>query len=285
MNRRRGVALLTVLWLLTLLSAVGAGALAVARQGASTSRNRILLLRGAWAREACAEILLARHLEPRKAERDTVELGRGTWCRATVEDAGGRFDLNHAPAEVLRRLIGSDSLADALLDWRDPDDLPRAAGAEAQWYLAQGRRPPRNGPLAGVGELRLVRGFDRRAIGRLDSLLTVRGAPQVDINAAPVPVLAALPGLGPEAVALVLRRRAAGQPVRSSDELLASLSPDALALLTSRFQDYSTLAGYAPSRVMIRVEGGVRGAAPVSAARLTAVPLPGRLAVIRREAE
>ena len=42
---RRGFALLTVLWLVAALSAVGAAALAVARIGAGASRNRIALVR------------------------------------------------------------------------------------------------------------------------------------------------------------------------------------------------------------------------------------------------
>lgn len=188
-------------------------------------------------------------------------------------------------AELLLPVLGSDSLTDAVLDWRDPDDVPRPAGAEAEWYQARGQRPPRNGPLASVAELALVRGFGGSSVARLDSVLTVRGAAHLDVNAAPATVLAALPGYGPEAVALVLRRRASGRLIASSDELLSLLSPEGRALLLSRYQDYAVLVGYAPSRIVLRVEGGVRGAAPVSTARLTAVPLPNRLAVIRREAE
>ncbi|MGH7527119.1 MAG: general secretion pathway protein GspK [Gemmatimonadales bacterium] len=283
---RWGFALLTVLWLLVTLTAVGAAALAVARLGAGASRNRIALMRGAWAREACAEILLARY--PQRgvvAGLDTTDLGRGTWCRATVEDASARLDLNRAPREILRALLGSDSLTDALLDWRDSDGAPRENGAEAEWYRAQGRRLPRNGPLADVAELGFVRGFDGARMAALRPDVTVRGAGQIDVNAAAPAVLATLPAFGAEAVGLVVRRRERGLPVRSGDELLSLLSPSARQTLLSRYQDYSLQAGYSPLRVVVRIEGGVRGAAPVSAARLTVVPLPERLAVIRREVE
>ena len=58
---RRGFALLAVLWALTALSVLGGVALVVARTGSQTTRNRVLLARAAWAREACVEILLARY--------------------------------------------------------------------------------------------------------------------------------------------------------------------------------------------------------------------------------
>ncbi len=283
---RRGFALLTVLWLLTALSAVGAVWLAVGRLGGDVSRNRILLLRAGWAREACAEILLARYAEwGVVADLDTTALGRGTWCRVTVEDAAGKLDLNRAPREMLLALLGSDSLTDALLDWRDSDDAPRQHGAEAEWYRSQGRRGPRNGPLADVGELEFVRGFDRTDVASLRGLVTARGAEQIDVNAAPGAVLGALPGLGAEAVSLILRHREAGRPVRSSDELLSLLSPSARQALLARYQEYSLRAGYRPPRIIVRVEGGIGGTGPVSVARLTVVPVPERLAVIRRETE
>jgi type II secretory pathway component PulK len=283
---RRGFALLTVLWLLAALSALGAATLARARLGATASGNRIVLTRAAWAREACAEILLARYAaHPSMSGLDTTDLGQGVWCRASVEDAASRADLNYAPENLLRALIGSDSLTDALLDWRDPDDTPRPHGAELNWYEEHGGRRPRNGPLAAVEELLLVRGFDSVGVAKLGAVLTVRGAARIDVNSAPPALLSALPGIGPEAVDWLLKRRAAGRSVVSTDELLAFLSPDGRRTLLSRFQDYSFMAAYAPAQVVFHLEGGIHGRTAVSASRITAIPLPSRLAVIRREVQ
>ena len=58
---RRGFALLAVLWTLTAITMLTGAAMAVARLGSATTRNRVLLTRAAWAREACAEILQARY--------------------------------------------------------------------------------------------------------------------------------------------------------------------------------------------------------------------------------
>ena len=105
--------MLAVLWVLTALSVLGGVALAVARAGSQTTRNRILLVRAGWAREACGEILLARYAQnPAVRAVDSVDLGRGVWCRATLEDPKhpGRMkdawtaDGDHPSVEGYRRL-------------------------------------------------------------------------------------------------------------------------------------------------------------------------------------
>src|SRR5438309_1525238 len=60
---RRGFALLAVLWTLTAITMLTGAAMAVARLGSTTTRNRVLLARAAWAREACGEILQARYAQ------------------------------------------------------------------------------------------------------------------------------------------------------------------------------------------------------------------------------
>jgi general secretion pathway protein K len=286
---RRGFALLTVLWLIAGLGAITAASLALARVGAGVSRNRILLIRAAWARNACEEILLARYAERRRVgPLDSTDLGGGVWCAAAVEEAGTRLDLNRAAPEALGQLLGNDSLADALLDWRDPDDVSRPHGAEREWYAGRGRRTPRNGPFADPAELRWVRGFDSATVQRLEPLLTTSGEVTVDLNAAPAAVLASLPGLDAQAVAMILGRRAS-VPWQSSDELLALLSHQSRATLLNRYQEfaghaaYGRSAAYGPSRVVLRVHGAAGRPALVAGERLTVIPVPGRLAVIRRE--
>jgi general secretion pathway protein K len=280
---RRGFALLTVLWLVAGLSAITASALALARVGADASRNRILLVRAAWARNACEEILLAHYAERgRVAPVDSTDLGGGVWCDGAIEEAGTRLDLNHATPEALHALLDRDSLADALLDWRDPDDVPWPRGAEREWYATHGRRPPRNGPFADAAELRLVRGFDSATVRRLEPLLTVSGEVQLDLNTAPAALIASLPGLDPAAVAMILARRVAA-PFRSTDELLSLLPQRSRAGLLGRYQEFTSSAAYEPGRVLFRVRGAAGRPVLVSSERLTVVPVPSRLAVVRRE--
>jgi general secretion pathway protein K len=284
--RRNGFALLTVLWLIAALSGIVAGALLVTRLGATTSRNRILLSRGWWARESCAEILLARYASGQDVRLlDTLDLGRGSWCRAQVEDWASKLDLNVASAEALESVIGSDSLVEALLDWRDADEIPRPQGAEADWYRAHARRLPRNGPLADIAELRLVRGFDSAEVERLRPLLGVGGGGRLDLNSVRPELLQVIPGMSAEAVEAVLRRRLGARQIASTDELLSMLSPAARGQLLGRYQEFSAVALYSPATLVAQVEGGVRGGRPVSRERITFVPVAGRLAVVRRETE
>ncbi len=90
--------------------------------------------------------------------------------RYGLEDESARLNLNTlayldklSPGYghgLLMKLPGmTDDIADAILDWLDPDDEPREFGAEKDYY--SGMTPPyapKNGPLDSVEELLLVRG-------------------------------------------------------------------------------------------------------------------------------
>ena len=122
---RRGFALLAVLWTLVAVAAVSGVAIAAARIGSLVTRNRVLLTRAAWAREACAEILLARYAQGQNRGLDPVDLGRGAWCDAALEDPASKLNVNLADSaalETVLRLVvrdgNLDSLTDALLTRR-----------------------------------------------------------------------------------------------------------------------------------------------------------------------
>ena len=54
----------------------------------------------------------------------------------------------------------ADEISDAILDWRDEDDLHRLNGVESDYYLGLNPAyPARNGPFFSVEELLLVRGI------------------------------------------------------------------------------------------------------------------------------
>jgi general secretion pathway protein K len=283
---RRGFALLTALWLVVALSALAATGLLLVRDDLAASRNRIVLLRAGWAREACADILVARFRPDRPAASlDTVDLGRGVWCRAVVEDPSARLDVNAADSAALRTLLGDDSLVAALLDWRDTDAVAHPLGAEADWYRQHGRTLPRNGPLAAVAELGEIRGFDSATLARVTPLLTVRGTGRVDLNSAPLAVLATLPGFGPAELEAIAFRRRVGGRWSDLDGLIGALPPLEQNRLLARRQDLAARTATDPPMLVATVEGGVRGYPLRSLAVLTLVPTPTRLAVVRRESD
>ena len=68
-----------------------------------------------------------------------------------LEEDGGRKMLMTLPGMT-------EPIADAILDWIDPDDEPRMLGAEREYYSALSPAyAPRNGPLGSIEELLLVR--------------------------------------------------------------------------------------------------------------------------------
>jgi len=282
---RRGFALLAVLWTLTAVTALAGVAITAARLGSATTRNRVLLARAGWAREACAEILEARYTQDASIRvMDTVDLGRGTWCSATLEDPSVKLNLNLADRAalvsvlqtVVRRSESVDSLVDALLDGRDPDREPRPFGDEPT--------RARNGPLADIWELRYVRGFSDSLVARLAPLLTTRGTGAINVTAASPQVLAALPGMTDEAVQVLTMHRAS-LPIPNADALVGLLSPGARATLLASYPEFVRAAVFAPPLLVAVVTGGVHRTSLVARVTMTAVPVAGRLAVIRRETE
>jgi general secretion pathway protein K len=280
---RRGSALLGALWLSVLLAGLTGAVLGAARLGAATTSNRVALTRAAWAAEACLAAVQERYAEEGKLDSVmTLELGEGLGCRSQVQDPGSRVNLNRAGSEMLGAVLGRPELAAALLDWRDADDQPRATGAERDWYEATGATPPRNGPLAAVEELALIRGFDDSVLARLEPLVTVEGDGHVNLNTAPAAVLGSLPGFGAEAVEVVLTRRS-GSRWTALGELVYALAPAARETLTSRYQELAALVQTGSARLVLHVEAVAGGAGPVRRMDVTVAPAGARLAIVSRK--
>ncbi len=264
---RRGLALVTVLWVLMLLSLVAVSFTRTTRTEINLTRN---LIENAQA-EALADAgvyravlgLLAPQTEdlsddgsgslvrldtesPPAGDRgagtaaDFTEALRvdGTiyvWpygdgeVRISIQDEGGKIDLNTATEELLRGLffattwIGldgetmglneaeADALTDAVRDFADPDDLTRLNGAEDDDYEAGGLPwGAKDAPFAAVEELQQVLGMTPLLYEAVAPALTVytrsRG---IDAKIAPREVLLALPGTGTEDVDAHLAARAA----------------------------------------------------------------------------
>jgi type II secretory pathway component PulK len=104
----------------------------------------------------------------------------GTRLTIRVTDERGKIPLNHIEDDTVTQLLEQAGLAgdqlaiarDSLLDWLDYDDLPRANGAETQYYARLGIAP-RNGGLLSVDELARVRGFTPLLVDQLRPYVTV----------------------------------------------------------------------------------------------------------------
>ena len=245
------------LWILVALSVVGMELAVRARDGRQTTANlreSARALAAADAGVAHTRLLLDRRLResPGFAARGAAsvldpwtdlasvlpdsQVIPGAAYRVRLRDAGSALHLNRCTEDELRRLLtalrvdadDADRIAQAAMDWRDADDLHRARGAERDAYLRDGAAVlPRNAPFLTVGEIRHVRGMSPEIFSTVRPYLTVLGTGRVNLNSASAPVLLALPGMGDEAVALVLRRQRAGLPFGSISDLGPQLSPGA----------------------------------------------------------
>jgi general secretion pathway protein K len=187
-DRRRGVALVTVLWVLTLLALIAASFATNTRTEVNLVRNMVESAKA----EALAEAGLYQAIVGLMAEGDVepwrVDETVYAWLfetgeiRVAIRDEGGKIDLNTGRDQILRALflgIGleqeeSDALADAILDFRDADALRRLNGAEDSDYEDAGLdHDAKDAPFEMVEELQQVYGMTGEIYEQVASSLTV----------------------------------------------------------------------------------------------------------------
>jgi type II secretory pathway component PulK len=274
------------------------------RNAIASSHNRSDMLRATWrandcverARAAIGEALLATEridarIQPGWSALDEVvrtsPIIAGVRCNVQLEAVGSRIDLNHADAEMLDALLRRlrieepvrDSMVDALLDWRDSDDIARPHGAERAWYAARGRLVPRNGAFADVREITRVRGFEK--MPGLDSVLTVEPG-RVSLADAPLDVIAALPGMSDEGVARIAEERARGVRVEDMAALAGSLSTGARAKMLARYSDLVHAATVETDAWILQARADSSAPAVTVVVELRLVRAGDRAAVVRR---
>ncbi len=299
-----GFALLAVLWVVTGIAVLGLAASLVAGNAVATATNRADLARATWRAEDClarALALIAEVLAGRATDAYGYPIGWDALdrfvpsarlvalpdCDVAVRPVGAALDVNAAGGEALHAVFvalgapaeRADSLVDAVLDWRDPDAVPRPLGAEREWYEERGRHPPRDGALADARELRRIRGLEE--IPGLEAALGVE-AGRVSLTHAPPAVLASLPGFGSEAVQRVLElRRTRGASIELA-AVAGGVSSGERRRLMSRFADAARCSAVEPDAWIVAARGRA-GAPPVTAVvEVKLVRAGRRAAIIRR---
>jgi len=217
----RGAALLLVLWLIALLTAlVGAFALTAQIEGL---QGRVLVrgLSASGAARAGVEYALTRVGldDPRRQwqadGRPHAWRYAGAEIAVRIVDENGKVDLNQAELPLLTgllRTLGLEQmeaarLAAAILDWRDFDSLTQpAGGAEDGDYASAGRAyGAKDAEFESIAELEQVLGFTPALYARIAPHVTVySGRPQPDPAFASAQVLDAM---GLDGAALVDQRR------------------------------------------------------------------------------
>jgi type II secretory pathway component PulK len=194
--------------------------------------------------------------------------------RLQVRDTGAAVNLNEADEEMLRNFFAqgigldftdADRITQAVLDWRDEDELPRVGGGEREEYLDEGLPVlPPNRPFASLDELRFVLGMTPQAFEAAAPHLTLIGNGRINVNAAPEAVLLAVPGMTPAIAGQIIRNRESGVFPRDTDEFV-EMVPGAVTGSGRRAErELLERIAFATNEVEILSEGWIEGS-PVTA--------------------
>ena len=202
-GQARGVALIMVLWVITILSVIALEFCFAMRTEVNITKNfkeevELYAIAEGGVHRAIAELVLkhdSRIQQMRKGLKgEEIPPEKKEWVTdgrlySLSSDQGvnelrimgeaGKVNINIISEKTLRKILTQlglegetrDIAADSILDWRDPDDFTHVNGAEKDYY--QSLKEPytcKNGNLDSVEELLLVRGvtpelfYGRKAI-------------------------------------------------------------------------------------------------------------------------
>ena len=239
--RRRGSALLAVLWLSAALAAIAFALSSTVRSEtdrASTAVDGLrayYLARGGVERTAMELLWRAVSMGPPKIPRNATEVNYAFpsgEVRVEILPEASKLNVNRAPVQDLYRLavaLGvepgqAQEIATAIDDWRRP--APNGGAFDLYYSSLSPSFRPAHASIQEIEELLLVKGVTPDIFygtyvpaesesatagmvpryGLADCLSVYDSGGQVDVNTAPPPVLAAL-GIAPDAINALLARR------------------------------------------------------------------------------
>jgi general secretion pathway protein K len=215
MSRQRGLALVSVLWGVAILSLIAAAMLSASVTSAHLDRNGWNAARaGSVADQAVSRAILSLlddrvRLRPRVDAKPQTLTFDSVPVRLWIQDESGKINLNTAPKDVLASLFASAGL--------ERGD----AAALADRIVA--RQTPAGAPNAHIAfrapdELLAVPRMTPALLARIEPLITVYGkAPTINRQVAPRAVLRLMPDLDDQAIDRLLKARDEPPPVPVDD--------------------------------------------------------------------
>jgi general secretion pathway protein K len=230
LQSNRGIALLMVLWILTILMVIVLSFAFMAR----TEVYSTVSFRDGLQKKFLAEAAIERGImelfyrgsfrnqatvvEGSESIRADGRLYKGEieadYYTYTVTDESGKININtltDTNGIILNNLLvnlgvsGDDAntIVDSILDWRDTDELHRLHGAESDYYLSLPiPYKAKNANFDTIEELLLVKGMTAEILfghdnhpGLISFLTTLSRGSTINVNAASREVLAALPNM------------------------------------------------------------------------------------------
>lgn len=183
-----GFALVILIWILSLLSLMAASFTQTIRREMSISNGikenaNALALAETW---LMITGLMLSHPNPQQRwvangaiYHANLKLNE---VRIRAFSETGKVNINTAKDDLLHAVINysvkdvnqQNALLDAIVDWRDADDDPHPAGAEASQYTKKGLTyQPSNQPFQSLEELQLVFGMDEEIFNDIKEFITV----------------------------------------------------------------------------------------------------------------
>lgn len=188
-KKSSGVALVSVLWVITLLSVLAMSISASVRSSTSAAHNLLDDARASGLAEGGVHLAAYHLLQtdpqgrwPADGTRNRIDMTDTDSISVAIQDEAGKININLAEGQLIRNLLVAvgvevervDHIVDAILDWRDGDSLRRLNGAERQEYEMAGLDyAPANKPFESVDELRLVLGMTGALFDQISPSLTV----------------------------------------------------------------------------------------------------------------
>lgn len=211
MNRRQhGMALIVVLWLIVLLSIMAAGHARNVHTDTQLASRQVEIAQARGMAEAGINHVILEMLADDASDEIPVD---GSVFAVDIYDervtlavrrATGLVDLNAASEDLLDTVLRAcdveedrrPALVDAILDWRDGDDLTHLNGIEDGDYFAAGLPwSSRDDAFVSIDELKYLPGIDQGLFERMAPLVTVHsGRPGIDLENAPPILVKALTG-------------------------------------------------------------------------------------------
>jgi len=236
----QGIALVSVLWVIVLLTLMAAAISATSRSSGQLTNNLRYATQARYAAEAGMQwafwgLDIPADQIPWLADGSVYEMPLADMLiQVAVVDENGKIGLNVATEAMLKPLLVAaevddsrvDSLVDAILDWRDDDDLTRLNGAEDEDYLQAGLEwESKDAPFESIMELKQILGMDDQVFSAIRDSVTVHsGKRNVNPLVAPKLVLMALSDMdeGQAEQYIEDRRRLHNEGEKASDTLLTS---------------------------------------------------------------
>lgn len=226
-SHQQGVALLTILLLVTAIVIVAGSMLA--RQQIMIREYEVTKRQGEFREAALAGEAFARELIAQDSQVNQTDSPQDVWAKPipdypvengkvslTIVDDASRFNINNLYHDgnvddkafnFFKALLQSQGLdpklAHAVVDWQDPDsDTTPDGGAEADYYQSLGQSQTvqstqiANQPFIRVEDLQFIRGMDKEKLAKISPFVTaVPYYLPINVNTAQPQLLALIPAV------------------------------------------------------------------------------------------